>query len=76
MFCCLCFVLMGKMLVRIKQLPHGNKVLTERKMTLTVRANHLKDMENYCQVMPLMFTLLRHVKVMGQHSLLLTTKKM
>lgn len=65
---------MGKKSVRIRQLPHGNKVLAGRKMTLTRRANHLRDMENYCQVMPL-FALLRHTEVVGQHSLLLTTNK-
>lgn len=66
---------MGKKSVRIRQLPHENKVLAGRKMTLTIRANHLRDMENYCQVMPLLFALLRHTEVVGQHSLLLTTNK-
>lgn len=63
--------------LRIRQLPHGNKVLTGSKMTLTIRTNHLRDMENYCQVMPstLLFALLRHIEVMGQHPLILTTNK-
>lgn len=63
--------------LRIRQLPHGDKVLTGRKMTLTIRTNHLRDMENYCQLMAslLFFTLLRHIEVMGQHPLTLNTNK-
>lgn len=63
--------------LRIRQLPHGDKVLTGRKMTLTIRTNHLRDMENYCQVMPslLLFAYLRHIEVMGQHPLILTINK-
>jgi len=71
------FLLWKKRSLRIRQLPHGNKVLTGRKMTLTIRTNHLRDVENYGQVMPslLLFALLRHMEVMGQHPLLLTTNK-